>query len=240
MKSIDSFLKDITNKKMLVVYPHPDDESVMAGGLIQRAVSLGFQVTVLTLTEGERGKIHINGKGRSTPEIRRQELTKAMSVLGVTDWVMWKFPDGKLRQENNWQVRLEKFILDTQPGIMVSYDLSGVTAHPDHISLAREVLRIVRKIKGTKLIWTSFEGLMKQKMVDTRVEKYLQKPDYVLDLNRQEARRKWQAVFAHRSQALGGFLGSSWWLLMFAARQEWYAEANLKEKYGYKYVPFKI
>ncbi len=240
MKSIDSYLSQITNKKLLVVFPHPDDESVMAGGIIQRAMTHGFQVTVLTLTEGDRGKIHISGKGRSVAEIRRQEMALAMSRLGVMDWIMWRFDDGKLRQKNVWRDRLKNFISDTKPGLIVTYDLSGVTSHPDHISASLEVLREVKRGGTAKLLWVSFEGFMKDRIVDKRVLSYLKSPKYSLRLSRRDAAKKWRAVFAHKSQGLGGFLGFPWWMLMFVARHEWYSEFEPDAKYKYKFVPFKI
>jgi len=240
MKSIDEVLGRISNKKLLVVFPHPDDESVMAGGIIQRAMKLGFEVTVLTLTEGDRGKIFVNGRGRSTVEIRRQEMAEAMSRLGVTDWIMWKFPDGRLRKRHIWRERLKVFIHETKPGVIVSYDLSGVSGHPDHISASLEILRVLRTLKRSRLLWVSFEGLMKKKVTDDRVSRYLQKPKYVLNLSMMEASHKWRAVFAHKSQGLGGFLGSFWWPLMFVARQEWYSEPDQKEKYQYRHIKFEV
>ncbi len=240
MKSIDAYLQKTENKKILFVYPHPDDESVMAGGLIQKALNIGFEVTVLTLTEGNRGKIYINGKGRSVTEIRRDEMADAMSVLKVSDWVMWKFEDGKLKKRENWRVRLRKFIEETEPDIVVTYDLSGVTGHPDHIALSLEILRLFRKTKSFKLLWTSFAGNFKNVMVDKRVSDYLVKPKFELKLRLGEARKKWQAAFAHRSQKLAGYVGSPWWILMFAARQEWYSEAKLSIKYKYRFTKFKI
>jgi LmbE family N-acetylglucosaminyl deacetylase len=240
MKSIDDVLNNVANKNLLVVFPHPDDESVMAGGIIQRALFLGFVVTVLTLTEGNNGKIFVSGKGRSLAEIRREEMAEAMSRLGVVDWVMWKFDDGKLRETDGWKKRLTEFIKDTRPGIIVTYDLSGVSGHPDHISVALLIWQTVKKIGGIKLIWSSFEGELKMKVVDNRVLKYLQKPEFELEMTFFESWRKWWAVFAHKSQNLQGFLGSPWWYLVFKARREWYSEAKPAQIYRYKYVGFKI
>lgn len=240
MKSIDFFLKKIKNKKLLVVFPHPDDESVMAGGLIQRAMERGFEVTILTLTEGNRGKIYINGRGRSLSEIRRQEMATAMSILRVADWIMWKFEDGKLRKGFVWRSRLRSFINMTRPGIVVSYDLSGVTAHPDHISLSLELLKIYKENKSFKLLWTSFVGKRKEMMVNNKVQNYLQKPKYILELNLSESFAKWRAAYSHKSQNLFGYLKTFWWILVFGARTEWYSEAKINKKYKFKYLKFKI
>lgn len=225
---------------MLVIFPHPDDESVMAGGIIQRALSLGFEVTVLTLTEGTSGKIFVTGKGRSLAEIRREEMAEAMSKLGVVDWVMWKFDDGKLRATRRWRDRLADFIFSTNPEIIVSYDLSGVSGHPDHISLALEVRRITSEMERVKLLLVSFEGEMRGRVVAKRVEKYLQDPKYCLEMSLVESWTKWRAAFAHKSQNLRGFLKLPWWYLVWTARTEWYSEAEIEKKYRYRFVSFKI
>src|SRR3990167_9586391 len=103
MRDVETELKKIKNKRLLVVFPHPDDESVVAGGLIQRALSLGFWVTVVCLTKGGRGKIHINGKGRSAEEIRENEFKQAVTALGVSDFHLWSFSDGELKKIRGWR-----------------------------------------------------------------------------------------------------------------------------------------
>lgn len=240
MRSIEVFLKNVSNKKLLVVYPHPDDESVMAGGLMLKAMRLGYEVTVLTLTEGGRGKIYVSGKGRSLSEIRREEMAHAMSTLGVADWVMWKFDDGRLKKTIKWRERLADFINATRPGVVVTYDPSGTTGHPDHIAQSIEVLRIYKKTKNFKLIWTSFAGATVNKMVNKKVVRYLQNPVYYLDLSPSEGVKKWRAVFKHKSQNLGSYVGRPWWKLVLTMKREWYSEASSQRKYKYRFVPFKI
>ncbi len=239
MLNIDNFLKGLKNKKVLVVFPHPDDESVMAGGLIQRLTALGFKVTVLSLTEGEGGKIHINGRGRSIREIRSAEFAKAMAVLRVTDWVLWNFEDGKLRHKQDWKKRLKKFIKQMGFGLVVSYDLSGVSGHPDHVSLSRELLALARQNKFG-LLWVSFLGHMKEVVMNKKIEEYMSTPEFELQLGMVESWRKWRAAFSHRSQALRGFLRYPWWILVFVARREWYSQAIKKKRYKYIYPEFKI
>lgn len=240
MKSIEEYLGEIKNKRLLVVFPHPDDDVVMAGGLILKALDMGFWVTVLILTEGDKGKIYVHGRGRSLAEIRRQEEASAMSVLGVADYIMWKFDDGRLRYRSEWKDRLRGFINDTEPGVVVTYDLSGVSGHPDHISVSLEILRMFKELKSFKLLWSSFKGEMREKLTDVRVNKYLQSPDLVLDLGLVKSVRKWSSVFVHKSQNLKEFLKFSKWVLVFKAKTEWYSEAKVDKKYKYKFVKFKI
>ena len=69
---------------VLVVAPHPDDESIGCGGLIALLRERGSPVSVLLLSDGTMS--HPNSK-RFSPEARRdlrwRELIDALDVLGV-------------------------------------------------------------------------------------------------------------------------------------------------------------
>jgi len=240
MKNVEALLKKIENRRLLVVFPHPDDESVMAGGLIIRALALGYKVTVICLTKGGRGKIHINGNGKSAEEIRESEFGAAMEALGVTDYHVWSFQDGGLRKSRSWQEKLTRLIKEFRPGLVVSYDHSGVTGHPDHIAASRTVFEVVAGLPGdARLWWPSFSGKLRKLFVDPRVTDLLPAANLRLDLTAKEALKKWRAISAHRSQ--GGGRLSMWpvclgFLLKY--RYEEFAEADLRKNYDHKYVKF--
>lgn len=79
--------------RLLVLAPHEDDETLAAGGLIQRAIAAGARVHVAYLTNGDHNQLafivyrrrpwltpRIN---RRMGEVRRGEATRAMRFLGV-------------------------------------------------------------------------------------------------------------------------------------------------------------
>jgi LmbE family N-acetylglucosaminyl deacetylase len=81
--------------RLLIIAPHPDDESLAAGGLIQRALKAGAAVRVVFLTSGDnnpwpqrfverRLRIGANDRVRWA-ERRRREAIAALAVLGVDD-----------------------------------------------------------------------------------------------------------------------------------------------------------
>jgi N-acetyl-1-D-myo-inositol-2-amino-2-deoxy-alpha-D-glucopyranoside deacetylase len=80
---------------LVVVAPHPDDESIAAAGLIQLANSVGARVTVLFVTDGDNNpwpqralerRIMIGPRERERwARRRRDEARAALSVLGVPD-----------------------------------------------------------------------------------------------------------------------------------------------------------
>jgi len=94
--------------KLLVVAPHPDDETLSAGGLMQRVRSVGGRVHVVYLTDGDgypegvRVEDHIEsptskdfrGYGRR----RRAEARAALNALklGGYAYTFLSFPDGGL------------------------------------------------------------------------------------------------------------------------------------------------
>lgn len=91
--------------KVLVLAPQPDDETIGAGGVIQKAVKAGAKVKVVLLTNGENNlfafivyKNHpfLGRKDfRRMGEVRRQESVKAMTMLGLTenDVISLGYPD---------------------------------------------------------------------------------------------------------------------------------------------------
>src|SRR6266550_1065426 len=80
--------------QILVISPHPDDESVGCGGTIRKHVLTGDAVHVVFLTSGEAG-----GHGRSAEEtmrLREAEARDAAHILGLTSVEFWHQPDGRL------------------------------------------------------------------------------------------------------------------------------------------------
>ncbi|KKQ25909.1 MAG: hypothetical protein US62_C0042G0009 [Candidatus Woesebacteria bacterium GW2011_GWA1_37_8] len=56
MKDFKSELNKIKGKTLMVIFPHPDDESMMTGGLLSTAHKLGIRTVVVTITKGGAGK----------------------------------------------------------------------------------------------------------------------------------------------------------------------------------------
>ncbi|CAN5882512.1 mycothiol conjugate amidase Mca [soil metagenome] len=139
--------------RLLHVHAHPDDESSKGAASTARYVSEGVDVHVVTCTGGERGSILNPNMDRpdvlaNIAEIRRQEMTRAREILGVTqDWLGFVdsgFPEGDpppplpagcfadlpLDQEVEALVRLMRSF---RPHVVTTYDENGGYPHPDHV-----------------------------------------------------------------------------------------------------------
>lgn len=97
-------------ERLLVVAPHPDDETLGAGGLVQRVLEHGGSVRVVLVTAGDgyvAAVIRATGQPRPRPaeyiaygERRLKEARAAMRVLGrgKVRLEVLGFPDGGLDQ----------------------------------------------------------------------------------------------------------------------------------------------
>jgi LmbE family N-acetylglucosaminyl deacetylase len=81
--------------RALVVVPHPDDEAVMFGGLIARAVRCGTAVDLLAVTDGDAAYPE-RMDAESLAAVRRREQDAAAHELGLAPSVISRLgmPDG--------------------------------------------------------------------------------------------------------------------------------------------------
>ena len=117
-------------KSVLVVFPHPDDETVNCGGTINRLSRAGSAVTVLLLTRGERG----DAGGLLDPalaQIRDAEAVRAADILGASRVVHEDFGDGRL-SERRADVRMQivALIKAMKPDLIITHDLLASMGTP--------------------------------------------------------------------------------------------------------------
>jgi LmbE family N-acetylglucosaminyl deacetylase len=81
----------LADKKCLLLAPHPDDESIGAGGTLALHTS---QFSVVCLTNGNKG--FNKTQTETTPATREQEFRSVMDLLKVTDVFWLGIEDGQL------------------------------------------------------------------------------------------------------------------------------------------------
>ena len=97
-----------TDTRLLVVAPHPDDETLGAGGLMARVHEMGGRVNVVYLTDGDGYPEGVQTEGhiesptsadyRGYGRERRREARNALLTLGLdrASYTFLGFPDGGL------------------------------------------------------------------------------------------------------------------------------------------------
>ncbi len=144
---------------MLAIFPHPDDETFSAAGVMAAAVVRGVPVTVISATRGEAGECSI--PGLDDPErlgvVRERELRDAMQQLGVTDVRFLTYRDSGMEGSPEAQhpqalvrapvdavaAMLVPHIRTVRPQVIITYGQDGLYGHPDHLHLHYAALQAV-------------------------------------------------------------------------------------------------
>lgn len=193
--------------RLLVIAPHPDDESLATGGLIQRAKEVGAVVRVIFATNGDNNpwpqrwaekRWQIGPRERRRwGALRRREARKALQQLGLREKPRFlNLPDlgvtaKLLEADAETQERLCCEITEWQPTHLVLP--SPCDQHPDHNALY-VLLQIALERLGQTDSITQIHYLV-----------HCRRPDWVprrreLVLSEPERQTKRRAIHCHHTQ----------------------------------------
>ncbi len=144
-------MSESSNRCLLVVVAHPDDETFGCGGLLARYSSEGVRVVLVCATRGEAGEISDPSLATSENlgQVREQELREAARTLGVADLCLLGYRDSgmsgspsnqhpeALYRADQDQVtgQIVEIIRRVRPQVLVTFDPKGGYGHPDHIAV---------------------------------------------------------------------------------------------------------
>ncbi|ETT63767.1 LmbE family protein [Paenibacillus sp. FSL R7-277] len=138
------------HKRILVVFPHPDDEAFTAAGTLAKYIEQGSEVTYACLTLGEMGRnmgIPPFANRVTLPEIRREELRASCQAIGIQDLRMLGFHDKMIEFDD--PRLLEDTILsllqELAPSLVITF-YPGYSVHPDHDATGAAVIRAVHRL----------------------------------------------------------------------------------------------
>ena len=218
--------------RVLLLAPHPDDETLATGGLLQRARACGAAVHVVYATDGEnnpwaqratelRWRISEEDRQRWGAR-RRQEALRALARLGVPAGAVeiLGYPDQGLTSllldaAQTPVAKLAALMASYCPTLLVAPTLDDL--HPDHSALAVLARLALDRVECRR-----------PRVLDYVVHGLGHRPreregaplasTIALRLTSEERRRKRMAILAHRTQLRVHRRG----LLAFAADTEWF------------------
>lgn len=182
---------------LLLVFPHPDDESFGKAGTVILYTKAGTPTTLICGTLGEMGR-NMGKPAFATrenlPLIRKVELEDACKALGVEDLRLLGLRDKTVEFEDPEEVadKIEAVIRETNPSIVMSY-YPKYGVHPDHDALSEATAIAVSRIPKEN------RPLMYGSAVVNNAEDILGKPDLVVDVS-SVYEEKMAAMRAHKSQ----------------------------------------
>ena len=148
-------IQGMSNRRVLAVYGHPDDEGQVTGTLA-RLISEGASVTLVCATRGEVGEI--SEETLATPEtlwyVRELELRASMAQIGLRDVRFLPFRDSGmdgtpenddprcLHQQPPAVVveALVRIMREVRPHFVFTWDPTGGYGHPDHVAVHRHTV----------------------------------------------------------------------------------------------------
>lgn len=137
---------------LLVIRPHPDDESSATGGMLAYYHERGVRTGVVVCTGGEEGEIRDPALDPVADmprlrDIRERELRHACAILGVTTLRLLGYRDSGMPETPANQHpdafvqadpveaagRLVRIIRELRPLVVVTEPPGGGYRHPDHV-----------------------------------------------------------------------------------------------------------
>lgn len=154
----------MTQKTLLCVVAHPDDETFGAGGTLIHAVAEEAKVVTVCATRGEAGEImdRSNASPETLAAVRELEYRKAGHIMGVSESVLLGYRDSGMAgtPENEdpnafIQQSQEQVIADivavmerVKPDVVITMDEGGGYGHPDHIFASKCALAAFKQMQN--------------------------------------------------------------------------------------------
>ena len=174
-------------RRLLISFAHPDDETFGLGAAIPKWIDEGVDVYLICATNGDVGNVpvHLQGKYKTVAELRLSELACARQYLDFKEVYMLGYRDsGMTGSETSghpdclayqWQHHPEavsetvnNVMRQVQPQVVVTFNQYGGYGHPDHIAIQRATERAFHSLREEraesscrpqKLYYTAFPTL---------------------------------------------------------------------------------
>jgi LmbE family N-acetylglucosaminyl deacetylase len=172
---------------LVCFHAHPDDEAIMTGGTMARAVHDGHRVVAVFATRGELGEVDdgVLVESEALGERRADESQRAADVLGVARIAFLGFHDSGMAGEatnhadgafagadvDAAAAMLAEILREEDAEVLTVYDERGGYGHPDHIQVHAVGLRAA-ELAGTPRVYCAtvsrqhFERVVRERVED--------------------------------------------------------------------------
>jgi LmbE family N-acetylglucosaminyl deacetylase len=144
----------VSADRLLLIAPHPDDETFGCGNIIALKKQQGARVKIIFLTDGEASmKGHSPIASQEVADVRKQEAIEACAHLGlnVDDLKRYSLPDGQVPGKGTagFEEAVERLLNDIREfapaEIICPHRMDG---HGDHAAAAEITQETVRRCKS--------------------------------------------------------------------------------------------
>jgi len=138
----------ISNRPVLAVFAHPDDESLACGGTLARLADAGVRVILICASRGERGSSTGPARDDHLAPRRALEACKAAAALGIAQLIMLDHPDGDLQWAHVTELHAEivMALRRYDPAAVITFGEDGLYWHRDHVGVHERTTTAVRSL----------------------------------------------------------------------------------------------
>jgi len=147
-------IKSVHAENVLLLCPHPDDETFGCGALLKHLSSNGSHIKAIYFADGSVG----NSEGKASRELiseREEEVFEVLKILGISEVNFLRIPDRKIRFSDGLTLRLFEELK------IKHYDLVLVPSsddwNSDHLAVNLIFQAAYKKLKSKKTkVWQYF------------------------------------------------------------------------------------
>jgi LmbE family N-acetylglucosaminyl deacetylase len=138
--------------RLAAIFAHPDDDAFAIGGTLARHVG-GIEARILLCTSGGNGPIWQPVATRATlADVREAEHADWCQMIGIPPdcATFLRYTDGALADVplDELVQRIEAFLRDAAPHVVMTFGPEGMTHHADHISAGAAATEAFRRARG--------------------------------------------------------------------------------------------
>jgi LmbE family N-acetylglucosaminyl deacetylase len=222
------------SRGLAIVAAHPDDDTFGAtGSAALHATDEEFRLTVVVVTSGDAGEIA--DPSLATPEtlgpVREAEDRASWAALGRPPdrHEFLRYPDGGVADADQTKLveRIAAVLREEQPDVVVTFGPDGVTGHSDHVTVGAATTKAFEEVRGEQGA-RGFRRLLYNVLPRSMIEWFSAElvarggdpidpsapyqpsgvPDDAIGVAvdcRQVWKRKFDALFEHKTQGSGDF-----------------------------------
>lgn len=185
----------------MVIVAHPDDAEFLCGGTVAKLVQSGWTVHYLLTTSGDMGSKDPKMTRQKLGRIREREQTAACRVLGVSEVIYLRYPDGFVEDTAEMRGKIVREIRRLKPYTVITWNPFRQTfTHRDHRLTGQAAVDAVFPLARDPLAYPEHidEGLQAHRVMELLLAG--DNPDYWVEVPEEAFKTKIAALRKHKSQ----------------------------------------
>ncbi len=177
--------------KVMVIFAHPDEGEIYAGGITALYTRSGHEVKFMSLTNGDAG--HYEMKPKELAERRYKEAMRAKEILSLSEYEVLDYHDGILENTEELRNKVARSIQDWEADIVFTF-YPAWGGHNDNMTagwIVREASSLLNEVQMPVFIY----------MRDFHTASFSYIPDFAIDID-EVWETKLAACGAHESQVI--------------------------------------